>query len=51
MKTKKIEKKWNKFCYKVINKVIKERGRRKKREKEGRRYGCGKIKNKSGKRK
>jgi hypothetical protein len=46
MKTKKLKKKWNKFCYKVI-----EEQERKEKKKEERRYGWGKIKNKSGKRK
>jgi hypothetical protein len=46
MKPKKLKKKKrNKFCYRNYRRAGK------KREKEGRRYGWGKIKNKSGKRK
>jgi len=48
MKTKKLKKKsGTNFAIEIIE----EQERRKKREKDGRRYGWGKIKNKSGKRK
>ena len=49
MKPKKLKKKQNKFCYRNYRRAGKKQERKEKRREK--RYGWGKIKNKSGKRK